>query len=272
MIAKLTVTTECGGKCMTCPNWKTERQYMSYENFVEIWDKIIGEERIHKVVINNVGDIYYHPECVRMLKYINRNKRKNLYIAMVTNAAKMDFVPLIDELAISFNGGNKESYERVTGLDFEYITRNIKRHYREIKNNVKLSEIDILIFEENKESESGIKELWDDFPGRVRVSYKYDNQQEKDLTLKEWKSNKQIFCNYLDILNIDWNGNIVMCAHDWERKNIWGNMITDNFDDLIRNPARIKKIKEQGKGEYTGICEKCNYNIEMKEGMIRYEN
>lgn len=270
MIVKLTVTTECGAKCITCPNWQQEKNHMSYGNFVTIWDKIIQENRIEKVILNNVGDVYYHPECVKILKYITRNQRTKyqtpLHISLTTNGSRLGYIPANVKLIISFNGGNQETYEKVTGLDFYKVIENIRYRYNEIK---KIdAEIHVLIFQENKESEKYVKRVWSDFPGIVRISYKYDNQGKEDLTLYKYKCKDRVFCNYLDMLNIDWNGNIITCAHDWKRENVWGNMITDDFDSLIRHPGRIAKIKEQGAGKYTGICEKCNYNIDVKKNEV----
>jgi len=261
MIAKLTLTTACGAKCITCPNWQHEKKHMPFNNFVTIWNKIIEEQRIHKVILNNVGDLYYHPDCVKILKYINRNRREDLWITLITNGSKMSFIPNIHELIVSFNGGDKESYEKITGLSFQQVTYNIKYKYADIKKNADQAELNILIFEENKDSEENIKNIWNDFPGKVRISYKYDNQGGKDLTLGKYKQKKRIFCNYLDIINIDWNGDIVMCAHDWQRENVWGNFLTDDYDRIVRNKERLEKIKEQGREEFLGICEKCNFNV-----------
>lgn len=242
---------------------------MKYEDFIVIWNKIIKEGRIHKVILNNVGDLYYHPECVKILKYINRNRRDNLWITLLTNGSKMNFIPQINELLISFNGGNNSAFEQVTGLSCDRVTYNIKYHYNMIKQNVNQAELNILIFKDNAESEKDIKKMWNDFPGKVRISYKYDNQGGKDLTLKKYKSDKRIFCNYLDLLSVDWNGNVIMCAHDWNRENIWGNFLQVDYDDLFKHPLRIEKIKEHGREEYTGLCENCNYNVSEK-GLIKY--
>jgi radical SAM protein with 4Fe4S-binding SPASM domain len=239
---------------------------MPYEDFVKIWDKLMESPHIDKVFVNNTGDMYNHPDRIKIFDYMEKTKCK--WVVMTTNAAKMDYVPKIDELIISFNGGDPEGYEYTTGLDFKSTYMRIRGFYEEYRK-LRNLELHCLIWDGNKEGEKNVGKLWMDFPGRVRISYKYDNQQKEDHTIDKYKRNNRIECDYLDKLSIWSNGDIIMCAHDFEGKNVFGNILNESIDNLLENSDRMKKRLEHMTGVYKGLCEKCNYNT-TTWGKIHY--
>ena len=265
MDAKISITTHCNAKCKTCPVWTLPGQHMRFDDFIIMWDKLMEAEEVTRVLLNNTGDMYVHPKRREIFRYIESHKYKP--VIMTTNGALMDYIPKIDYIVISFNGGTKESYEYTTGLDYDKTVERIKSYYKELSSIP--CELDCLIWEGNKGTEKQLQELWSDFPGRVRISYKYDNQMQEDYTLKEYKRNDRIYCDYLDMLSIMPNGKVVSCAHDFEAITDFGNILTDSVPELLRDSSRIRKQEEHRKGIYTGLCERCNYNTSIV-GKIRY--
>jgi len=71
---------------------------------------------------------------------------------------------------------------------------------------------------------------------------------------------RRIYCNYLNKLCIIPNGDVIQCAHDFEYKNIWGNILEDKIFDILLNNAREQKKEEHCRGEFFDLCGKCNYN------------
>jgi len=257
MDVKISVTTKCNAHCRTCPVWKYPGEDMSVDNFVLMWGKLMEAPQVHRILLNNTGDLYNHPDHVGILKYVESHLGKP--VIMTTNAELMDYVPRIHELIISFNGGNKEGYEFTTGLPFERVFVNIRQHYEELKKVGNL-EMHVLIWDGNAASEADILHTWKDFPGRIRVSYKYDNQMAEDHTLQPFKRNERVYCDYLDVLSIWPNGQIISCAHDFKGETNWGNIFTDSAESIIQHPERRKKQTEHILEQYTGLCEHCNYN------------
>lgn len=259
MRVKLSITTKCNAECITCPVWEYPGQNMKYNDFTLIWDKINFDRRVTYIMLNNTGDMYNHPDRMKIFKYIEEHLT-TAPVAMTTNAGMMDYVPQIDQIFISFNGGNKESYEYTTGLDFEETVSLIRSHYSELEK-IPNVEMHCLIYEGNEGCEKDFTELWSDFPGRLRFSYKYDNQGETDYTLDKYKTPERIPCDYLyDIISIMPDGKVVSCAHDFEQSTDYGNILLDDMETIIFNRLRWVKIEEHKKGHYTGICENCNYN------------
>lgn len=232
---------------------------MSVPDWRVIWKKLNESPFIGKILLNNTGDVWNHPERDEILEVLKTDKAK--WVAMTTNAGKMEYIPDgIDELIISFNGGTKKGYEKTTGLPFEEVVENIRSLYPQTG---KLRDLQMhcLMWDGNAGEEDALLELWRDFPGKIRVSYKYDNQQHEDHTLEGYRSEKRIPCDYLyNMLCVYPGGEVWMCAHDFRGVNKWGNVVTQSIPEVITNKGREHKLQEHIDGEYTGLCEKCNYN------------
>lgn len=257
MDAKISLTTYCNAKCKTCPVWEYPGEHMDLDMFKLMWLKLNMSDKVHRILLNNTGDAYVHPKRLEIFDYIASHKVKP--VIMTTNAAAMSFVPKnIDLIIISFNGGTKEAYEYTTGLNFENTVKRVKTFYPYLKEQA--CEIHCLMWEGNEGTEEGLKELWKDFPGRVRLSYKYDNQMKEDKTIDAYKKTDRIYCDYLNMLSIMPDGQVVSCAHDFTKKTNYGNIFTEDIDDLLQNADRKKKQMEHYERRFTGLCEKCNYN------------
>jgi radical SAM protein with 4Fe4S-binding SPASM domain len=242
---------------------------MTVPEWAEIWRLLNESEHIGRILLNNTGDCWNHPEVDAMLEVIKTGKKK--WTAMTTNAGKMKHVPDgLDELVVSFNGGNKHYYEKTTGLPFDEVVANLRRLYPEFSKVRKL-EMHCLIYKGNKGSERDLLKLWADWPGRIRLSYKFDNQQRSDQTVKEYQAEDRIPCDYLHShMCIYPGGEVWMCAHDFHGVSRMGNVLRDGVEATIVNVERVRKLKEHLKGEYTGLCEKCNYNRPEVPGLFQY--
>lgn len=257
MEAKVSLTTKCNARCKTCPVWTIPGQTMTLEVWQKVWQRLMDEPGIVNVMLNNTGDIYCEPNHAEYLKLVHRQRDK--YVMITTNALQLDMVPDVDEFIISFNGGNQKAYEATVGAGFHETVQNIRKHYDALAK-VPNAQLHCLIWEGNQGSERDLTELWRDFPGKVRLSYKYDNQMREDRTLDKFKVTRRIGCDYLGKLSIMPDGKIISCAHDFHATTDFGNWLTDSWGDIVNNAARREKIKEHQRSEWTGICEKCNYN------------
>jgi radical SAM protein with 4Fe4S-binding SPASM domain len=266
MDAKISITTKCNAQCKTCPVWQYPGKDMSFETFRIIFDKLNESSRVDKILLNNTGDLYNHPDHISILKYIENNKKK--IVAMTTNAELMDYIPKIDSIIISFNGGAKEAYEYTTGLSFDKVKANIEAHYEELRK-IPVLEMHCLAWSDTNGSEELIAETWKDFPGRIRVSYKYDNQHKEDKTLPAYAKKSRIPCDYLNVLSIWPNGEIILCAHDFEGVERLGNIVEQSVDEICFNKRRFEKKQEHNNLLFGGICKDCNYNTSAY-GKVKY--
>lgn len=263
MDAKLSLTTACGAKCATCPAWKRPASMMSVDDFCHIWMKLNDSPFVDRILINGTGDITVHPEHEEFFEAMEVYKRKP--VIMTTNGAYLKKVPkVLDELIISFNGGTPEGYKRTTGLDFHKVSENIRSLY---PFHGVWVEMHCLIWQDNEGEEEAFAEHWKDFPGRKRISYKAENQGGEYFGVME--DNERIPCDYLSTLCVEWDGRVSACNHDWEGVSDFGNLLSDSVRDVLFNDKRIAMIEAHKRGEFTGICESCNYNVRV-DGKIRY--
>ena len=269
MDAKVSLTTACNAKCDTCPVWKHPARHMSVADWRLIWAKLNDSPEINKILLNGTGDVWNHPQADEILDVLKGRRSK--YVVMTTNAELMRYVPEgLSELIISFNGGTKDGYERTTGLPFDRVVANIRRLYPEFSKAGGV-EMHCLIWEGNQGEENDLLDLWHDFPGRIRVSYKYDNQQEEDHTIDERRDNRRTVCDYLNKhICVYPGGEVWQCNHDFIGENVWGNLVNESVIDVMTNHQRIEKLREHMHSQWTGLCEKCNYNRPHDPGLFPY--
>lgn len=269
MTCKVSLTTHCNGRCVTCPVWQYPGEHMSVETWRVLWARLNASELVRKVILNGTGDVGAHPKRDSIFEVMLGGKRPGLWLTLQTNAAHLpDLPPGLNELVISFNGGTRESYERTTGLPFDQVVANVKALYPQIML-VPSREIHCLIYDGNAGTEEALADLWHDFPGRVRVGYKYDNQHDQDRTLDRYRAAERIPCDYLDQLVVWPDGSVVQCAHDFEGSVRWGSLLDATPEELMQHHGRQAKRVEHACGEYTGLCADCNYNVPIRD-QFRY--
>ncbi len=268
MDAKISVTTRCNARCKTCPVWTLQGDDMPAGVFKEIYKKLMTDPRIDRILLNNTGDMYVHPDRARLWEIIEATMYKP--VILTTNAAEMDYCPKVTKIIISFNGYDKASYEYTTGLPFDETVANIRSFYDDLSElNAEIHTLawgDIYV----PNIEERVRDLWGDFPGRVRVSYKTDNQQEHDIPgAPVHQAEARIPCDYLDKVNIWPDGSIIQCAHDFRGEGRFGNILTTSVFGSILHPDRMKLKAQHAVGAFPGLCATCNYNTPT-DGRIVY--
>ena len=267
-VAKITVTTFCGAMCKSCPSWRTPNHVMELATFQRIIDRVVAYRPVRTILLNNVGDLFSLANADEYLDYaISHKGDKRLNVT--TNGLFLRRVPPgIDELDISFNGFSREGYEYLTGLPFDIVYHNIRRlHASRELYNPSITNIHMLRCKLNVEPLDRVAELFSFLDCPVRVSHKCENQFGEDHTLDEFKHRgARIPCDYLDRLNVHWNGDAIMCAHDFDATTVFGNVLRDGIEAIEASPVRQAKIAEHQAGVFTSLCTTCNYNVPIRQG------
>jgi MoaA/NifB/PqqE/SkfB family radical SAM enzyme len=126
----LEVTNRCNLLCETCPRtFETLEppQDMTWELFTRIVDQV---PNIARVVLHGVGEPMLVKNLPRMIRYL---KDRGTYVLFNTNGTLLQpkkFQELIDtgldELRVSLDAADRESYARIRGKDFfDRIVRNV---------------------------------------------------------------------------------------------------------------------------------------------------
>jgi MoaA/NifB/PqqE/SkfB family radical SAM enzyme len=168
----LEVTNRCNLLCETCPRTFETLEPpadMSWELFTRIVDQV---PNIARVVLHGVGEPMLVRELPRMIRYL---KDRGTYVLFNTNGTLLQpkrFQELIDtgldELRVSLDAADRESYARVRGKDFfNRIVRDVGK-FRAYQKAVGSSTPRLSLWL------TGLKETVDQLPAFVQLAAKMD--------------------------------------------------------------------------------------------------
>jgi MoaA/NifB/PqqE/SkfB family radical SAM enzyme len=133
----LETTNRCNLLCTTCPRTYEELEPpadMSWDLFTSIVDQI---PRLNRAVLHGVGEPMLVKNLPRMVRYL---KDRGTYVLFNTNGTVLNekngralIAADLDELRVSFDAANAESYRAVRGKNyFNRILKNV-RAFRELQ-------------------------------------------------------------------------------------------------------------------------------------------
>jgi len=133
----LETTNRCNLLCTTCPRTYEELEPpadMSWTLFTSIVDQI---PRLHRAVLHGVGEPMLVKNLPRMVRYL---KDRGTYVLFNTNGTVLNekngralIEAELDELRVSFDAANPESYRAIRGKNyFNRILKNV-RAFRELQ-------------------------------------------------------------------------------------------------------------------------------------------
>ncbi len=276
----LELTNKCTANCLTCLNriMRRERGYMDFGLFKKCIDEIAEGRLAKKVHFYGDGEPYLCPSHMAYFRYgIEKLSPLGIRTVIITNGSVITEIPDgIADFIISFNAGRKETYERITGLDFDRTVANIYRLWREGQfQRAQNVEIHMLVFEGNKDEMGDIIGLFGELGIPIRFSFKYDNQCGKirDETLPAYRRVEREPCHYVEhCLNITWNGQVSLCPHDFDNEVIYGDANREKLREIWFSPLRLEILRAHREGRFTGLCRDCNYNTPIKGKVIYWRH
>ena len=129
-------TNDCNYACVMCPNKDLQdKGYMEFTLFQKIIDQV--KSSTFDINIVHRGESLLHPQIIEMITYA---KSHDLYVRMHTNGSLLTEEMAVkilraglDQISFSFDGYDKETYEKIRkGGNFDQTFRNIIR-FLEIK-------------------------------------------------------------------------------------------------------------------------------------------
>lgn len=291
--------TKCNAYCKICPYEKVENDLYEnniYEMPIDKIKKIIDECAEHKNEISRIipylnNEPTLDARFIEILKYI---KKYNFYVETSTNGSGLTKViideiienRLVDNLRVSFFGGNKESYEKImTKLCFEDSYKKVK--YLIEKNNERGKPVDIELvlvlypnIDPNREIE-GLQILFPDVKIRIfgyldRAGNNKDVKNSLAVEECEEKEYQLYGCSVKfsdERICIMSNGDAVICSQDWNREQVLGNVFNDSIEKVWHSKKSMQ-IKAQVRGEIPSdrnfICYRCRLaNLKTKGKIFR---
>jgi radical SAM protein with 4Fe4S-binding SPASM domain len=267
-------TNMCPLNCITCPRRFMKRKIgtMDFELFKKIIDEL-SSKKIDSITFHLFGEPLTRPELLfRMLDYAHEKMPQSLLtfsengvLLNEENSRKILESPL-GEMTLSLDGATKETYEKIrVNSNFEKVMKNVENFLiMKKKMNSKLRVIlQIIKMNETAGEIDLFKKKWSpllDKQDRILVKDfttfggMVEDRSVKSLKRKiKRKIRNSMPCTALwSGINIQWNGDVVMCCMDCEGEVVVGNC-KENTVDEIMNGKKMQALR------------KMNLNLELKK-------
>ena len=254
-IVNIELTNFCNANCKMCTYsiMKRRKGFMSSNVFKTVIDKLAELDSIEHIQLHGHGESFLHKDINEFANYA-KSKCPNKIISLFTNGVLVEKIPDgFDHIVISFNGGNKKTYEKMMGLNFENAVEKIRSVTP--KNKVTLQ---MLLCKSNVDSKEDFEKLWYGWKFGMHDGYynwagnlPYDGVHPPPLSG---------ICSRLFIhMSIHWNGIVNLCTQDYEQTTFVGSIITNSIIDIYNSPLFVRKRKEQKAGIWSDICKDCSY-------------
>lgn len=273
-------TSHCNLKCPFCATTYSDFNdgFMSWETVKKILDES-GREGLYACKFNFRGEPLLHKELGKFVSYAKKVGIIDVYFntnAVLLNdeKAKMLIDSGLDRITISFEGFEKETYEKSrVGAKFEKVVSNIEkfRNLREKlgspKPKIRLQAVMIPELENRMED---FVNFWKD---RVdQVSYN-DMEPAMDAVQNKVKEIKSDWiCPFpYQRMTIMWDGTITVCKNDYFGKLALGNVEKDSIKEIWQNKnERIREIHRSGNTHELEACGECPLRMSelIKNGEI----
>lgn len=267
-------TNLCNARCVMCPHSQMQRktEVMNDETFSLIVDKL-KKEKINPLafILNGFGDPLTDMKIFERVRVIKKEFPSSVVkfysnFGLATDDTIKNMLDSgLDELNVSFNGFNKENYEKVMGIDYDRTRGNLKSLIAERnkrKSNLKIR-LSMTLTVHNDGDEKKFVEEWKQKVDSVSVNkiHTYGGSVADVSGKNKINFNKLIYpCKYLwSTIVFGVTGDIFLCCLDYEGQYNFGNIKDNSILDIFYS-ERLNKIREQHlKSDLKNIamCSQC---------------
>ncbi len=264
-IFQLELSSKCNLACIMCPHpilIQRAKEHLDFELFKTIIDRdALPQTKV--MGLHLLGESLLHPRFLEMVKYmIDRKVEPEVATNGTVLTEKMAWGLCqsgLKKIWLSFDGGTKETYEKIrVGANFEKTVFNIKR-FLEI-NKTYDSPIKIIIQmvgqPENKDDLENFYNLWAGQGAIVKV--KFLDTWAGTMFLDEVPNppGERTPCeepfNRVAVLA---NGDVVPCCRDWSGSYVYGNLKEQSLQEIWDGHKAESLRQEHVTGNY--ISEPC---------------
>uniref|UniRef100_A0A6M3IXE7 Putative radical SAM superfamily protein n=2 Tax=viral metagenome TaxID=1070528 RepID=A0A6M3IXE7_9ZZZZ len=261
-------TNNCNMMCEMClRNVMTRpKGYMDWSVFVKVVDEC-SKEQVHSFSLYMLGEPLLHPDIREMINY---SKRMTIpYVDVSTNALrdmKCLLGTALDELIISLDGIDNETYAKNRRSDYSIVEENILSFLEAKKKGsyeyplIRLQIIDM------ESTRPYLEQFIDKWLKKVDVIYvkklegmvqglnnKLVSPEDVSKRLENRKPCKELYFTH----NINWNGDHAFCCHDPKGMSILGNMNNMSIKQAWCGYKKELEMKCQKQGVFRGLCKTC---------------
>lgn len=287
------LSAHCSYQCVGCPNtfMKRKKGHMSFDLFNKIFSEI--DDKVKNVYLWNYGEPLLNPDIDKILL---RVKNSLTHVSLSTTGMNLNIIDNIeclqnvDELIISINGLDKETYEfHQKGGNFDNVIDGLKR----IKPIMESSNVDyILQVVANVKNILQIDELNDfakKYSFKTIVIKSFNCMDNNNKTLKKFVPLGTKFSRYkidssikkisernepcLSSFVINWNGDVNPCCWDYKGEFILGNVSQDRVFGVWNSNDFQKHLNKIMNKKYFPFCNSvnCKTNTTILKWRVNYE-
>ena len=261
------LTNHCNFACPACPNRLLDGKDKGFMDF-GLFKKIIDEAQdfLFEANLAHRGESLLHPQLLEMITYA---KERRLYTRLHTNGSllseKMAEEILgsgLDRLSFSFDGSDKETYEKFrAGGQFEKTVDNIVR-FLEIKKRAKakkpLTVIEVIASSQEKRNDTSLikNRLLTLFKnlGPSNLVIKQSHNWAGELNTEKPREGYSLCSFPWNTLVIFWNGNVLPCPQDFFGRNVIGNIRNSSLQNIWNGERMITLRKKLAIGDRTDLA------------------
>jgi radical SAM protein with 4Fe4S-binding SPASM domain len=272
-------TSICNLDCPMCPypEMRIKKGNMSLDLFKDIINQCDG--KVFDVLLHMYGEPLINKEIFRMIAYAKehgvRITSMSTNLTLLTREkAKLLIEAGLDKITLSFDGTDKETFEKVRlGANFEKCLDHLTG-FLEVKQEMKAKNpFTVLQVIQMRETEPGLKEFvekysklpvdllkiksFDTWAGQIE----HKTEEMKPSTYHRGNiNNDRKPCPLLwYYMSIRWDGRVVPCCRDYDNHEILGDITKESLMD-IWNGKRFQSLRQEHiKGEFENsvLCAKC---------------
>ncbi len=266
----------CNAKCIMCPHVKMQRkqEIMTQEIFDKIVEKLLKDNiKPLAFILNGFGDPLTDKSIsnrIQTLKDKFPDSITKFYSNLGLANKEIDQSLLdsgLDEINISFNGFNKENYEKTMGISYDKTQGNLEELIKmrnDQKSPLKIR-LSMTLVTYNDGNEKEFIKRWKGRVDSVSVNkvHTYGNSIKDTSGKNKINFNKLVYpCKYIwNTMVFSVHGDIFICCLDYEGRHNFGNILDKNRGALDifygERFEAIRKMHLENNIKKVGICSSC---------------
>lgn len=271
-------TSLCNLKCPMCPQSigaNTVNGFMDMDVYRHILEQVRGhvlevnlffrgEPMMHK----NLGEMTTLAHEAGIAVHVNTNATT---LRAKQTAALLD--AKLDKLTVSFDGADKDTYERMrVGAKFELTLKNVReflleKQRRQVRYPYTVMQV-ILPYDPTAarpETPAGMRELFaglpvDEYDTRWAHGWA-GTMMENPVAQPEQYGPNYHPCNWLwKSMAIYWNGEVVSCCADFAGEQVVGNLMEQSLMEVWNGPelVKLRRLQVEGRYQEASLCSGCD--------------
>ncbi len=274
---QIQTTTLCNASCIMCPYPQVSKEFptghMTDELYERILDECAGEPGLRRIEPFLMNEPFMDK---RMVELIARTKQQvnHALVTLTTNGASLAPKVIdrliqsgLDAVWFSFNGANPETYEKIMGISYAKVKRNIdyllsvrpptlQVFINMIETEPMAPEIEQNIsYWRTRGVQAGSSPL-------VNRAGNVENFEELDYMPLSDKPVRTCELPFYKMY-ITYNGDVVSCCMDWRRQVVLGNITERGIRDIWNGPEyrRFRRLHIERQEATVDLCSACSYTF-----------